>query len=138
MVSPGSTIAEVAERTGLSKDTLRWYEAEGLIPSVRRDASGYRTYDDAAVRIIDLVVRLRRTGMPVRETKDFVAMTREGAATHGRRLALLQEHRDRVRAHLEQLEGDLHAIESKIDHYVGLIAEGRDCAASEVSGRSLG
>ncbi|OJF13720.1 MerR family transcriptional regulator [Couchioplanes caeruleus] len=133
MVSPAISIAEVAERTGLSKDTLRWYEAEGLIPSVHRDASGHRAYDDAAVRVIELVVRLRRTGMPVRDTKDFIAMTRQGAATHGRRLALLREHRERVRAHLAQLEGDLHAIEDKIDHYVGLISEGRDCDASKVT-----
>ncbi|GGQ37904.1 MerR family transcriptional regulator [Couchioplanes azureus] len=132
-MSTAVTIAEVAGRTGLSKDTLRWYEAEGLIPSVHRDASGHRAYDDAAIRVIELVVRLRRTGMPVRETKDFVAMTRQGAATHGRRLALLQEHRERVRAQLAQLEGDLHAIEGKIDHYAGLIAEGRDCDASPVT-----
>ena len=131
-MSAALPIAEVAECTGLSKDTLRWYESEGLIPSVRRDASGYRAYDEAAVRIIELVVRLRRTGMPVRDAKDFIAMTRQGAATHGRRMALLQEHRERVRAHLAELEGDLHAIDDKIDHYAGLIAEGRDCAAGEV------
>ncbi|MFI5491016.1 MerR family transcriptional regulator [Actinoplanes sp. NPDC051859] len=123
----------MAERTGLSKDTLRWYEAEGLIPAVQRDASGYRSYDEAAVRMIDLVVRLRRTGMPVKDAKDFIAMTRQGTATHGRRMALLQAHRDRVRAHLDQLRNDLHAIDDKIDHYAGLIAEGRDCAAREVT-----
>ena len=49
-----------------------------------------------SVRVIELVVRLRRTGMPVRDTKDFVAMTRQGAATHGRRMALLQAHRERA------------------------------------------
>ncbi|MDI6105533.1 MerR family transcriptional regulator [Actinoplanes sp. NEAU-A12] len=127
------SIAEVAERTGLSKDTLRWYESEGLIPSVRRDASGYRAYDDAVVRMIELVIRLRRTGMPVRDAKAFVAMARQGAATHGRRLALLREHRQRVLAHLAEVEGDLHAIDSKIDHYVDLISQGRDCADQVVT-----
>ncbi|MGX6608160.1 MerR family transcriptional regulator [Micromonosporaceae bacterium Da 78-11] len=122
------TIAEVAERTGLSKDTLRWYESEELIPSVRRDASGHRAYGDAAVKMIELVIRLRRTGMPVRDVKNFVAMTQQGAATHGRRLALLREHRQRVLAHLAEAQGDLHAIESKIDHYIDLISQGRDCA----------
>lgn len=128
-----TTIAEVAERTGLSKDTLRWYESEGLIPSVRRDTNGHRSYDDAAVRMIELVIRLRRTGMPVRDVKVFVAMACQGAATHGRRLALLREHRQRVLAHLAEVRGDLHAIESKIDHYTDLISQGRDCAGRAVT-----
>ena len=132
-MSSTSTITEVAERTGLSKDTLRWYESEGLIPRVRRDASGYRSYDEAAVRIIELVIRLRRTGMPVRDAKAFVALTQQGAATHGRRLALLREHHRRVLAHLAEVTGDLHAIESKIDHYSDLIAQGRDCAGEVVT-----
>jgi DNA-binding transcriptional MerR regulator len=132
-VTVAITIAEVAERTGLSKDALRWYETEGLIPRVRRDASGHRTYDDVAVRMIELVIRLRRTGMPVREVKNFVAMTLQGAATHGRRLALLREHRQRVLAHLAEVKSDLHAIESKIDHYTDLISQGRDCADQPVT-----
>ena len=132
-MSPASTIGEVAERTGLSKDTLRWYETEGLIPRIRRDGSGYRAYDEQAVRMIELVIRLRRTGLPVRDAKDFVAMTRQGAATHGRRLALLHEHRERVIAQLAQLKGDLQAIEDKIAHYDALIEQGRDCDGRPVT-----
>lgn len=127
------TIAEVAERTGLSKDTLRWYETEGLIPGVGRDTSGYRAYDDRTVAVIELVIRLRRTGMSVRDARDFVAMTRQGAATHGRRLALLEGHRRQVVTRLAQVQGDLRAIQEKIDHYEELIIQGRDCDAREVT-----
>lgn len=136
-IEPNLTIAEVAQRTGLTRDTLRWYEREGLIPAVDRSTSGYRTYDEATVRMIQLVVRLRRTGMPVRTMKDFVTMVAEGAASHGRRMALLEEHRDRVRAHLAQLEGDLTAIEEKINHYSRLIDDGRDCAEEPVTDPNL-
>jgi DNA-binding transcriptional MerR regulator len=127
------TIAQVAERTGLTKDTLRWYENEGLIPCVRRDASGYRSYDDATVRMIELVIRLRRTGMPVKEMKDFVAMVQQGAGTHGRRSSLLQAHRERVLDQLAQLHADLEALDAKITHYARLIAEGRDCGDQPVT-----
>jgi DNA-binding transcriptional MerR regulator len=121
------TIAEVAERTGLSKDTLRWYENEGLIPSIERDGSGYRVYSDTAVRLIELILRLRRTGMPVREMKDFVNMALEGKATQARRMELLEGHRMRVLAQLAQLEGDLDAITEKITHYSHVITTGGDC-----------
>lgn len=120
-------IAEVAEATGLTRDTLRWYEREGLIPRVDRGTDGRRRYDDAALRMIQLIVRLRRTGMPVAEIRRFLALYDEGAASHGRRMALLLEHRERVLAQLEQLHQDLGAIDDKIEHYRGLIDRGLDC-----------
>lgn len=130
---PSLTIAEVSERTGLTKDTLRWYEREGLIPRVDRGPSGYRAYDEPAVRMIELVVRLRRTGMPVREMRDFVTMIGEGAASHGRRMALLTEHRRRVLAQVAQLGEDLDSIDDKVDHYARLIELGLDCAETPVT-----
>jgi DNA-binding transcriptional MerR regulator/nicotinamidase-related amidase len=131
------TIARVAERTGLSKDTLRWYEDQGLIPSVGRDENGYRAYDEATVRVIDLVIKLRRTGMPVKEMASFVAMIQSGAGTHGRRLSLLEDHRGRVLADLAQLREDLEAIDAKITHYRRLVDEGRDCADEPVTDPDL-
>lgn len=120
-------IASVAEVTGLSQDTLRWYEREGLIPRVERGTDGRRQYDDAAVRVIQLIIRLKRTGMPVAEIHRFLSMYEEGAASHGRRMALLSEHRLRVLAKLDELRADLDALDEKIDHYRGLIAHGFDC-----------
>lgn len=131
------SIAEIAERTGLSKDTLRWYEQQGLIQGVDRDASGYRAYGERAVRLIELVIRLRRTGMPVRQARAFVAMVAEGAASHGRRMALLEEHRERVLEQLAQLNSDLQAIDSKIEHYARLIDNGRDCLGAAVTDQDL-
>lgn len=127
------TIAEVVERTGLTKDTLRWYERQGLIPAVGRTASGHRAYDEATVRMIELIVRLRRTTMPVGEMKDFVTLVQHGAVTHGRRLSLLEAHRTRVLTQLGQLQDDLAAIDAKIAHYAELIAAGRDCADAPIT-----
>lgn len=120
-------IAQVSEATGLTRDTLRWYEREGLIPHVERGSDGRRRYDDASLRIIQLIVRLRRTGMPVADIRWFFGLIEEGAASHGRRMALLCGHRERVVAQLEQLRQDLGAIDDKIDHYRGLIGLGLDC-----------
>ena len=75
---PGATlgIAEVAELTGLSKDTLRWYERRGLIRAVDRTTGGRRRYDAEQVRLVLLLVRLRR------EVPDLSDPTlRPGAAT---------------------------------------------------------
>lgn len=126
-MTAGLGIAEVSETTGLTQDTLRWYEREGLIPRVERGSDGRRIYDDTSVRMIELIVRLRRTGMPVAEIRSFLAMYEEGAASHGRRMTLLREHRERVLGHLAQLRQDLGALDAKIEHYRDLVERGLDC-----------
>lgn len=126
-------IAEVAELTGLTKDTLRWYEREGLIPAVDRDGAGRRQYDDALVRMLHLLVRLRRTGMPVAQVKHFVDLMEEGAASHGRRITLLQEHRLRLIEQIAALHDDLQAVGDKIGHYEVLIAAGMDCTEEQIN-----
>jgi DNA-binding transcriptional MerR regulator len=88
-------ISEVAESTGFSLDTLRWYEREGLFPQVERDSSRRRRYSPREVSLSRTLARLRRTGMPTREMREFTRLVTEGAATHSQRLALLAAHRDR-------------------------------------------
>lgn len=121
------SIAEMAERTGLSRDTLRWYEGEGLLPPVPRDSAGRRRYDERSIARIELVLRLRRTGMPVREMRRFVELLGEGGASHPQRLDLLAAHRVRILAELARVEGDLRAVDDKIAHYSELVAAGLDC-----------
>lgn len=128
-------IAEVAEVTGLSPDTLRWYEREGLLPRVERDASQRRRYSPRTVRLLETLVRLRRTGMPVREMREFTRLAAEGAATHSQRLALLAAHRERVVARLAELTDDLAALDEKTEHYKLLIEQGLDCDGSPATDR---
>jgi DNA-binding transcriptional MerR regulator len=61
------TITEVAALTGLTADTLRWYERIGLLTEVTRDGGGKRRYTARDLRWLDLLVKLRATGMPVTE-----------------------------------------------------------------------
>lgn len=125
-------IAEVSERTGLPKDTLRWYEREGLLPRVDRGPDGHRRYSEREVALLQMLVRLRDTGMPTREMRDFTRMLGEGAATHGARVALLLHHRDRTAGRIQQLHADLSLLDDKVVHYRQLIADGRDCDGEPV------
>ena len=120
-------ISEVAKMTGFSLDTLRWYEREGLFPRVERDSSRRRCYSPREVALLRTLARLRRTGMPTREMREFTRLTTEGAATHGQRLALLAAHRERIVARLAELQDDLTVLENKVEHYRHLIEHGLDC-----------
>jgi DNA-binding transcriptional MerR regulator len=119
-------IRAVSELTGLSVDTLRWYERAGLVPLVDRSADGRRRYSAAAVRFLRLVKALRRTGMPVAHVREFVQMG-TGRTWHEQRMALLVQRRAAIRTQQEELADDLAVVEAKIEHYRHLIARGLDC-----------
>ncbi|HEY6788728.1 MAG TPA: MerR family transcriptional regulator [Trebonia sp.] len=119
MTSAELTIAEVAERTGLTRDTLRYYERDGLMLGVSRADSGHRRYCEHDLGWIELIIKLRATGMPIREVRRYAELVRDGDGdgNRGERLALLRAHRQRVRAQLDTMTSCLAAIDAKISHY---------------------
>ena len=113
----GLTIGQVAARTGLSIDTLRYYEKEGLtLSSPERSVSGQRRYYAADLRWIGSLVMLRRTGMPIRDIRRFVALSRV-PDNESERLEMLEGHRLRVLQELREVQNHLAAIERKIAFY---------------------
>ena len=116
--------------TGLTQDTLRWYEREGMFPRIARGTDRRRSYDHDDVARIMLLVKLRRTGMSVTNMQKFVLLLQGGAETHPERMLLLREHRITVLAKLAQVQGDLDAVDAKISYYEGLLDPGLDCTGS--------
>jgi len=126
----GVTIAAAAERLGLSPDSLRYYEKDGLLlRPVRRSASGHRRYGAEDLRWIALLTRLRATGMAIRDVRRYADLVRAGAGNERERLALLQEHRRTVLARLAQVQDHLGAIDHKIGIYTETL-EQRDAGAA--------
>ena len=115
------SIAEVAERTGVTAHTLRYYERIGLV-SVPRDPAGRRVYTEAEVNRVVFITRLRLTAMPIRQIQDYFRLVAEGPGTEPARLALLERHRDDVKARMRELDTALQAIEYKIAIYGGSCA----------------
>jgi DNA-binding transcriptional MerR regulator len=120
MTSSGLTIAEVAERTGLTRHTLRYYERDGLMLDVGRADSGHRRYTEDDLGWIELITKLRATGMPIRDVRRYAELVRAGDGNEAERLELLHAHRERVRAQLEAMAVHLDAIDMKISFYTGL------------------
>jgi DNA-binding transcriptional MerR regulator len=122
------TIAEAAERTGLTPDTLRYYERDGLmVRAVARTASGHRQYDDGTLRWIEMITRLRSTGMPIRDVRRYADLVRAGEGNEEERLELLRAHRQQVLRDLAEVQRHLGAIDMKIGIYEdGLARRGLD------------
>ncbi|SHG49348.1 MerR family transcriptional regulator [Streptoalloteichus hindustanus] len=111
------SIAQAAERTGLSVDTLRYYERIGLVEPPARDSGGRRVYSDADLTWLDFLTKLRLTGMPIRMMREYAQLRHRGEATAGRRKQLLVEHRADVRARIAELQACLEILDYKIDNY---------------------
>lgn len=111
------TIAEVAERTGLTRHTLRYYERDGLMLGVGRGDSGHRRYTEHDLCWIELLTKLRATGMPIREVRRYAELVRDGDGNETARLELLRAHRERVREQLNTTVAYLDAIDWKIRYY---------------------
>jgi DNA-binding transcriptional MerR regulator len=122
---PGLTVSEVAELVGLTPHTLRWYERIGLLDDVTRDSAGHRRYRRDDVAWLLLLIRLRATGMPVKDMIRYFELVRAGDGTEADRQVLLEEHRERVLAHIADLRADLNIIEHKIAGYAALRTESK-------------
>ncbi|MFJ1213375.1 MerR family transcriptional regulator [Burkholderia pyrrocinia] len=111
------TIGQVAELTGVSTHTLRYYEQAGLLHAISRTAAGHRLYAPADLDWLAFVMRLKATGMPIAQMQEFAALRAQGEPTFGARRRLLAAHRDAVRAHIAELQTSLDAIGDKIAYY---------------------
>src|SRR5690242_21905920 len=76
--TPRLRIGELARRTGRSIHTIRWYEAQHLMPGAARDAAGRRLFSEAHVEWLALIDRLRRCGMSVRDLRTYARLVRQG------------------------------------------------------------
>ncbi|MEU1800516.1 MerR family transcriptional regulator [Streptomyces sp. NPDC019937] len=115
------TISEVAEHTGLTAHTLRWYERIGLMPHVDRTHTGQRRFTNRDLDWLDLVGKLRLTGMPVADMVHYAELVRAGEHTFAEREALLTAHRAKVLERIAELESTIDILDFKINIY----AEGR-------------
>lgn len=110
-------IGGLARATGRSVHTIRWYEAQGLIPRVERDRGGRRVYHRDHVEHLDFLELLRRTGMSVAAMRRFTDLSMAGWRTLGERQALMRAHRTAIEAQIRDLKAALALIDAKAAFY---------------------
>ena len=114
------TINEAAGATGLSTDTIRFYEKSGMLPPVPRDHRGWRIYPPAILDWLKDLARLRATGMPLPDMKRFAVLVHttdpHDPGVAAERLRLLTAHKSR----LAERRAELDAAESYLDHKISV------------------
>ena len=110
----GLTIQQVAQQTGLSIDTLRYYERIGMLEPVGRAQNGHRRYTQHDLAWIDLLMRLRDTGMPRAQMVRFAELRRQGSPTLTERRLMLEQHQHSLQQHMQELEQRMATLQQKI------------------------
>ena len=123
---PTLTIAQVSERTGLSHDTLRYYEKAGLIERVGRSTGNQRRYQAADLAWLEFLLRLRETGMSIADMQRFAALRAAGNVSVADRLAMLRAHRAELADRIRTLRRNAAVLDHKIDHYEQLLLDGHE------------
>ncbi len=110
------SIGESSKLSGISIDTLRYYEKEKLIV-VERDSSGRRKYTDLDIQWIAFIKRLKETGMPIKQIRRYAVLRYQGDSTLRERLEMLKEHRSYVVAQKESWDANLKHLDEKMKTY---------------------
>lgn len=116
------TIAEVSEKYGISPDTLRYYEKEGLLPPVKRTAGGIRDYGESDCGWVEFIKCMRSAGLPVEVLAEYVNLFMQGDHTAERRKGILIEQRGKIREKIEELKTVEKRLDYKISNYDKIIS----------------
>jgi len=110
-------VSEVAQQAGVSRDAVRFYEKEGLLPAPPRSPSGYREYDATAPQRIQFIKGAQEMGLKLAEIKELLEIQDKGACPCGHTRTIVERRLDEIDAEiarLSELRGELAEM-SKLD-----------------------
>jgi DNA-binding transcriptional MerR regulator len=111
------TIKQVSEKTSLPPHVLRYYENEGLLPSIERSRNGVRRYSENDLEWLGLICCLKNTGMSIKQIRSFVELSQEGDRTLKRRCELLRTHKKSVEDQIEEMKKHLAKVIHKLEKF---------------------
>jgi DNA-binding transcriptional MerR regulator len=110
------SIGQFSNITNISSPTLRYYEKEQLL-FVSRDSAGRRFYTAKDVDWILFIKRLKDTGMPIKDIREYALLRYQGDSSMQQRLEILEKHKLAVMVEKSKLETNLLNLDEKIRLY---------------------
>ncbi len=119
------TIGQVSKMFGIPISTLRYYDKVGLFPSMER-RGGQRRFGEAELEALRVIECLKLSGLEIREIKQFMDWTMQGAATYSERKELFETRREVVEQEMNRLQHTLDMLKYKCWYYETAIADGSE------------
>ena len=119
------TIGQVSEMFHLPISTLRYYDKEGLFPSMQRQ-SGIRQFGETEVEALRVIECLKTSGLEIKDIKKFMEWCVEGPSTYAQRKELFETRKAAVEAEMLQLQKTLDMLKFKCWYYETAIKNGSE------------
>jgi DNA-binding transcriptional MerR regulator len=110
-------ISEASDKFNIPESTLRYYEKKGLLPLIERDKAGRRIFSEDQMALLETVICLKNTHMPVSDIKHYIDWIVEGDNTIELRLEMMKNHKQAVLAEISLMTESLKGIDVKITRY---------------------
>ena len=119
------TIGQVSQMFGLPISTLRYYDKEGLFPEMAR-TSGIRQFSEKELEALRIIECLKKSGMEIKQIKQFMQWCAEGSSTYPKRLDLFLQQKAAVEQEMEKLQKVLDMLCFKCWYYTQAIQDGNE------------
>ena len=119
------TIGQVSEMFGLPISTLRYYDKQGLFPGMER-VSGIRKFSDTEIEALRVIECLKKSGLEIKDIKQFMDWCVEGASTYPQRKELFEKQRKTVETEIEHMNKVLDMIKFKCWYYEQAVQDGNE------------
>lgn len=110
------TIGQVSEMFGLPISTLRYYDKQGLFPEMER-VSGIRKFNDTELEALRVIECLKKSGLEIKDIKQFMDWCVKGASTYSQRKALFEKQRETLEAEIAHMNQVLDMLKIKCWYY---------------------
>ena len=119
------TIGQVSEMFHLPISTLRYYDNEGLFPEIER-SSGIRKFGPKEIEALRVINCLKKSGMEIKDIRQFMQWCTEGASTYSKRKALFEARKETLEKEMHEIEKNLAMIKFKCWYYEQAIKDGNE------------
>ena len=125
------TIGQVSEMSGLPISTLRYYDKQGLFPEMER-VSGIRKFSDTEIEALRVIECLKKSGLEIKDIKQFMQWCVEGASTYPQRKELFEQQKKTVEAEIAHMNRVLDMLKFKCWDYEQAMQDGCEDRVKEL------
>ena len=126
------SIQEVADMMNVNASTLRYYDAEGLLPDIKR-VNCKRVFEDKDFKWLRVLNCMKNIHMPVKKIREYVALAQQGDATLQKRYDMILEQKKNIEDQIKELQNCYKEFEYKEWYYKTALAAGTEKAVENIA-----
>lgn len=119
------TVGQVSKMFDIPISTLRYYDKQGLFPEMQR-ASGIRKFSDRELEALRIIECLKRSGLEIKDIKQFMDWCIQGASTYKQRKELFENRKKILESEIENMNRVLDMLKFKCWYYEQAIQDGNE------------